>query len=752
MAPDVITRFRICPFCEATCGLAVDLRGRDVVAIRGDRDDVFSHGFVCPKGAALAGLDRDPDRLRQPLVRRGDRHVEVGWEEAFEEVERRLTPIVAQHGASAVGVYLGNPSAHKIDLALYGQVLIKALRTPNVFSASTVDQIPKQVAAGWMFGAYLTIAVPDIDRTDLLVILGANPFDSNGSLWTVPDFPGRLRALQARGGRCIVIDPRRTRTAQAADEHLFVRPGTDAHLLAAVVHTLIAENLVDLGALAPHVNGLDRLAVAFVEFSPESVSSHCGVPAARIRTLARELAGARRAAVYARIGTCTQRFGTTASWLVDVCNVLTGNLDREGGAMFPRAAAFAANTRGRPGMGRGIRTGRRHSRVRGAPEVMGELPVACLAEEIDTPGDGQIRALFTIAGNPVLSTPNGARLARALDALECMVSLDIYLNETTRHADVILPGLSVLEEAHFDVAFPQLSYRNAARYSAPLVTPASERPHEWETLLRLAAIAMGQGAKGDVAALDDWIIAGQVQSATADEHSPLAGRSPDDILAALQPRRGPQRLIDFALRSGVYGDAFGARPDGLSLAKLEAAPHGVDLGPLQPRIPEALRTPSGKIELAPDPLVADLDRVRADISAVPPGMRLIGRRHLRSNNSWMHNLPQLTGGRPRCTLLIHPDDAVRRGLGDGALAQVRSRTGSVVVPVEVSDTMMPGVVSLPHGWGHDAPGARLQLAAVSPGVNSNLLADEDEIDPLSGNAVLNGIPVEVSRSPDSVDP
>lgn len=748
MASDVVTRFRICPFCEATCGLAVDLRGRDVVAIRGDRDDVFSHGFVCPKGAALADLDRDADRLRRPLVRRGGRHVEVSWDEAFDEVERRLTPIIGQHGASAVGIYLGNPSAHKIDLALYGQVLIKALRTPNVFSASTVDQIPKQLAAGWMFGGYLTIPVPDIDRTDLLLVIGANPFDSNGSLWTVPDFPGRLRALQARGGRCIVVDPRRTRTAAAADEHLFIRPGTDASFLAAVVHTLFAESLVDLGALASHVAGIDPLKSAVADLTPERVSDHCGIEAQRIRDLARQLAAAERAAVYARIGTCTQRFGTTVSWLVDVCNVLTGNLDREGGAMFPRSATFAANTRGRPGVGRGIRTGRRHTRVRGAPEVMGEFPVACLAEEIETPGDGQIRALFTIAGNPVLSTPNGARLSQALSSLEFMVSLDIYLNETTRHADVIFPGLSVLEEAHFDVAFPQLSYRNAARYSAPLLAPPADRPQEWETLLRLAAIAMGQGAKGDIVALDDWIIAGQVQSATSDEHGPLAGRSPEDILAAMQPRRGPQRMIDFALRSGVYGDGFGADPDGLSLATLEAAPHGVDLGPLKPRIPEALRTTSGKIELAPAPLVSDLDRLRADLLEDSKGLRLIGRRHLRSNNSWMHNLPGLAGGRTRCTLLIHPSDAAARELADGGLAEVRSRVGCVVVPIEVTDAIMSGVVSLPHGWGHDADGARLGLAAQEPGVNSNILADEEEIDPLSGNAVLNGIPVDVSRPPD----
>lgn len=737
------TKFRICPFCEATCGLAVDMRGDAVIKVRGDEDDVFSHGFVCPKGAAIADLAADPDRLRTPLVRRDGELVEATWDEAFAEVEKRLLPIIAEHGNDAVAAYLGNPSAHKIDLTLYGQVLLKALRTRNIFSASTVDQIPKQLASGLMYGGFLSVAVPDIDRTDYLMILGANPFDSNGSLWTVPDFPGRLRAMQARGGRCVVVDPRRTRTARAADEHVFLRPGTDVHFLAAVVHTLQAEKRIDVGAVAPFVDRLDVLDGLFDAFSPEAVSSTCGVPAETIRRLARELADAERAAVYARIGTCTQAFGTTVSWLVDVCNLLTGNLDREGGAMFPRAAAFAANTRGRPGVGRGVRTGRRRSRVRQAPEVMGELPVACLAEEIETPGEGRVRALFTIAGNPVLSTPNGERLDRALASLDFMVSLDIYLNETTRHADVIFPGLSVLEEAHFDVAFPQLSYRNAARYSLPLVAPPSDRPHEWETLLRLAGIVMGQGPAADVAALDDFVVASQVQGAVADEFGPVCGRDPAEILEALKPRRGPARMIDLALRTGVYGDGFGLHPDGLSLAKLEAAPHGVDLGALAPRMPEMLRTPTGKIDAAPEAIVADLARAREALVAEGAGLRLVGRRHLRSNNSWMHNLPRLAGGRARCTLLIHPDDARERGLDDGAAAIVRSRVGVVEVPVEVSDEIMRGVVSLPHGWGHGREGTRLGLAAREPGANSNALADELEIDPLSGNGVLNGIPVEV---------
>ncbi len=740
------TKLRICPFCEATCGIALAIEGRQVVSVRGDDADVFSHGFLCPKATALSDLDADPDRIRQPLVRRGDKHVPVSWEEAFAEVESRLPAIAAQHGNDAVAIYLGNPSVHNIGLSIYGQALIRSLRTRNIFSASTVDQIPKQLASGLMFGTFMTVAVPDIDRCDFLLILGANPFDSNGSLWTVPDFPGRLRALQARGGRCVVVDPRRTRTARAADEHVFVRPGTDAHLLAAMVHTLFEEDLVHLDHLRDITAGVDELRAVIAPFSPDKMAPLCAVDAATIRRLARDLAKASRAAVYGRIGTCTQELGSVASWLVDVCNVLTGNLDREGGMMFPMAAAFASNTYGPSGSGRGVRTGRRFSRVRKAPEVLGELPVACLAEEIETPGEGQIRALFTVAGNPILSTPNGARLARAFEKLDFMVSLDIYLNETTRHANVIFPGMSPLENPHFDAAFPQFGYRNAARYSPPLFAASEERPREWQTLLHLSAIMAGQGSQADVAALDDLVALSQVQRAIGDPASRVYGRDGNEILQALAPRNGPERIIDLGLRCGPYGDGFGAEPDGLSLAKLEANPHGIDLGPLRPRLPQALRTPSGKIELAPPLLVSDLPRLWSAAAANPAvdSFLLVGRRHLRSNNSWMHNLPGLAGGRARCTLQIHPQDAQRLQLVEGGMARVRGRVGSVEAQVEVTDAIMPGVVSLPHGWGHDVKNTQLRVAAQQPGINSNLLTDEACIDPLSGNAVLNGIPVEVS--------
>jgi len=740
------TSYHVCPLCEATCGLEIRTRGREVTGIRGDEADVFSQGFICPKAYALKELDADPDRLRVPLVRRGGVLAPATWDEAFAEIDRRLGPILREHGRDAVAVYLGNPSAHSMAIGLYAQVLLRALGTRNVFSASTVDQMPKQVAAGLMFGTVLSIPVPDLDRTDYLLILGANPFVSNGSLMTAPDVPGRLRAIRRRGGKVVVIDPRRTRTAAEASAHHFIRPGTDACLLFGIVHTLFAEGLVRLGPLAPHVAGVEQVEALARPFTPEAVTPCCGIDANVVRGLARELAGASRAAVYARIGTCTQEFGTLASWLVDVVNVLTGHLDQVGGAMFAKAASGSANTRGTPGRGKGVRFGRRTSRVRQAPEVYGELPAACLAEEIETPGEGQVRALITIAGNPALSTPNGARLERALAALEFMVSLDIYVNETTRHADVILPGLSPLEQSHYDLALRQLAIRNVATYSLPVFDPPAGQLPEWETLLRLAALVAGQGPAPDTVALDDFVARQRVEHEVASPASPIHGRDAAEIMAALAPRRGPERLLDLMLRTGPYGDAFGANPDGLGLAALEAKPHGIDLGPLAPRIPEVLRTPSGKIELAPEPLVADVARLRAALERPGSPMVLIGRRDLRSNNSWMHNLGVLVKGNPRCTMHVHRADARRLGLADGGRARVVSRTGAIEVPVEVTDAIMPGVVSIPHGWGHDEPDARLRIAAAHAGVNSNRLADELALDPLSGNAVLNGIPVTVERA------
>ncbi|WP_410576376.1 molybdopterin-dependent oxidoreductase [Amycolatopsis sp. lyj-108] len=702
-----------CPLCEATCGLEVTIDEKSLVTrVQGDREDVFSQGYICPKGASLGALHHDPDRLTAPLVKRDGEFVEVTWDEAFAEIDRRLRPIIDEYGKNAVAVYSGNPTVHNAALVLYGRVFFKALGTKNFYTATTVDQMPKHFSSGYLFGDPQAIPVADLDRTGHLLILGANPLVSNGSLMTAADTRGRLRGIQKRGGKIVVLDPRRTRTAQLADEHHAIRPGTDALFLFALVNVLFAENRVDPGE---HVNGVDEVRVLAEPFTPEAVAPATGLDAAEIRRIALELADAERAAVYGRMGTTTQSFGTIASWLVDVVNTLTGNLDREGGVMFPLPALW------RPRRSSPFTSGRWTSRVRGYPEVLGELPVATLADEIETPGEGRVRALVTISGNPALSTPNSARLTEALRQLDFMVSLDVYLNETTRHADVILPGPSPLERPHYDVALYALAVRNVANWTPqPLET---DLPQEWVTLLRMAGIAAGQGPDVDVAAFDT-MVAGETARRTGVDLSLAEGRT------------GPARMIDLMLRGGPYG---------LKLADLEAAPHGIDLGALKPRLPEVLTTASGKVELAPDAITKDVPRLRAELEKTPDGgLLLIGRRHLSSNNSWMHNLTPLVRGGNRCTVQVHPDDASRLGLTDGGLASVTSRAGKLEAPVEVTADVRPGVVSMPHGWGHDVDGTRTRVAAAHAGVNSNLVADETLLDVPSGTAVLNGIPVEVA--------
>jgi anaerobic selenocysteine-containing dehydrogenase len=722
--------------------------GERIGRIRGDVDDVFSKGFICPKGSTLRQLHEDPDRLRRPLVRRDGVHVEVSWEEAWSEVERGLGGVIERHGRESLAVYVGNPTAHSLSAMTFSRAVLTGMGTRNRYSASTVDQMPRHVAAGYVFGSPVAIPVPDLDRTDHLVILGANPYASNGSVCTAPDFPGRIEAIQARGGKVVVVDPRRSRTAEQADEWVAIRPGTDALLLAAMASTLFEEGLADPGVhVAPHLAGLDDVRLALASFTPEWVADATGVDAATIRRLARELAAAPTAAVYGRIGTTTTELGSTASWLIDVVNVLTGNLDRPGGSMFATPVAGGPTTRGVPGRGPGFATGRGRTRVSGHPEVMGEYPVGALAEEIMTPGDGRVRALVTLAGNPVLSTPNSRQLDGALEDLEFMVSVDIYLNETTRHADVILPPPSQLQRSHYDVLLLQFAVRNVANYSEPVLPIDEGAPDEWEILAKLSLIAQGAGAHADPSIVDDLAIAGLARSAVNDVSSPVHGHDADELIAVVSAggRRGPERMLDLMLRSGPFGAGVGATAGGASLDALLEAPHGVDHGALEPRLPEILRTPSGCIELAPEPLIADLARLAAHVDELlDRDLVLVGRRHLRSNNSWMHNIEVLVKGRPRCTLQVHPDDADRLGLRHGAGATVTSRVGSVVAPVEVTDAIRPGVVSLPHGWGHDLPASRLRVAAERAGVNSNVLTDHEAMDPLSGTAVLNGIPVTVA--------
>jgi anaerobic selenocysteine-containing dehydrogenase len=731
---------RACPLCEAKCGIRVEVdpATATVVTVRGDGDDPMSGGYLCPKAYGLKGLQEDPDRLRVPLRRRGDDFEEVGWDEALDAVADRLRAVRERHGPNALATYLGNPNAHDFGSTLYLPGFQRALGTKRRFSATSVDQLPKMVSSWLLFGHPGLFAVPDLDRTDFLLVLGANPLASNGSLLTAPDMPGRLRRLRARGGRLVVLDPRRTETARLADEHLFVRPGSDAFLLFALVHVLFEEGLLAPGRLAEFTRGTDAVRELARGFAPERVAAATGVAPERLRGLARAFAGAERAVCYGRIGTCTQEFGTLASWLVDVVNVLTGNLDRPGGAMFPRPATGPAQEtprqRGRNHYGRWT------SSVRGLPEFAGELPVATLAEEIDSAGEGRIRALVTVAGNPVLSTPNGARLARALAELEFMVSVDIYLNETTRFADYVLPTTTPLERSNYDMLFQALMVRNGAKWSPRGIEPPVAAKHPWQVVTEIAARVNGTTLEAMDELLFTHLLGAAVGPGSACPHL-----SVEEARKALGEVRGPERLLDLMLRAGPYGDRFREAAEGLSLRRVQQAEHGIDLGPLQPRLPAALATASGAIELAPDLVVADVERLRASLAERSRGDRLllVGRRHLRSNNSWMHNVQALAKGPERCTLLVSPDDATRLGLESGGRAKVRSRVGEVVAPVAVSDEMMPGVVSLPHGFGHGAPGVRLRVARDHAGVNSNELTDEAAVDALSGNAVLNGIPVEV---------
>ncbi|HVK72759.1 MAG TPA: molybdopterin-dependent oxidoreductase [Kofleriaceae bacterium] len=733
------TVHRTCTLCEATCGLSIEIGddGRTLGTIRGDAADPFSQGYLCPKAHGLGAFHDDPDRLRAPLIRKGGELVPASWDEAFAAAIAGLDGVRRRHGQDAIAVYLGNPSAHSVDLLLYLPALIRALGTRQRYSASTLDQMPAQVVAAALYGGALTIPVPDVDRTDRLLILGGNPVVSNGSLMTAPDMKGRLDAIRRRGGKVVVIDPRRTETAARADEHVFIRPGTDAYFLLAMIHVLVGEGLVAPGAAAPHLDHLDEVSAIAARFAPERVAARTGIAADTIRRLAREQAAAPTAACYGRVGTTCQEFGTLASWAVQLVNILTGNLDRPGGTMFT-TPAVAPGHRRRPTEKRGPRY---TSRVRQLPEVFGELPIATLADEILEPGEGRVRALLTVAGNPLLSAPGAGRLATALAELDFRVAIDPYVNETTRLADVILPPPSPLERPAYDVALYQLAVRDVARWSPPALPRPAGHPAEWEIALTLAKGLMGMSA-APLAMADDVVTREAVARELADLPAPAP--TADDVMALLGPNGGPERLIDFYLRVGPHGDQLGGRADGLTLDRLRAHPHGLDLGALRPRLPEVVRTVGHRIDLTPPTIVADLARLEDALDRAAPELVLINRRSLRSNNSWMHNLTPLIKGPERCTLRVHPDDAARFGLVAGGRARVTSRVGEVVAPVEITDELMPGVVSLPHGFGHDLPGVRLAVARQHAGVNVNLLSDDALLDRPSGNAALNGVAVAIA--------
>jgi anaerobic selenocysteine-containing dehydrogenase len=730
---------RTCPLCEAMCGLEVHVTDARVSLIRADRADVWSKGYLCPKGTTLGHLHDDPDRLRQPMIREGDRWSPASWDEAFSRCQELLHEVRDRHGPEAITAYIGNPTAHNFSLGRYVGLFMGLAGFRMIYSAGTVDQWPKNVSCALMYGNMWSIPAPDVRRTDYFVVMGANPHASQGSLLACPDLLGEIDRIRARGGKTVVIDPRRTGTATRADEWQPIVPGTDAAFLLAVVQVLFDEHLVDLGDVHDLVAGVDTVRRVARDFTPELVESTCGIDASTIRRLAREIAAAPTAAVYGRIGLCNQEFGTLASWLIDVVSILTGNFDRPGGSMFGNPIAWPLASLPNPQWADGYEFGRWRSRVRGALEVLGQVPVSCLAEEIATPGPGQVAGLISIAGNPVISAPDAGRLDDALPLLECMISVDNWLNETTRHAHVILPGLSALEQPHYDELIWSWAARSAGNFS-PAVFPRDDRPHEWEILTRLGALCAGmRNAEVDVAALDDGYLGALAQA---------KGLDPAAVLAAYTGTRheggGPERLLDLTIRTGPWGDWYGREPDGLTLESFEARPHGIDLGPMIPRAAEVVCTPSGLVELAPEYIVADVPRLRARLDRPREPLVLTSRRHVRSNNSWMHNVKVLVKGKQRCTLLIHPDDAGRVGVVDGGLARVSSESGSVEVPVEVTDEMMLGVVSLPHGWGHDKPDTHMAVAREHAGVNNNLLAPGTFVDEISGNAAVNGIPVEVS--------
>ena len=711
-----------CPLCEAMCGLVIETQGAAVTGIRGDIDDPFSRGHICPKAVALTDLHTDPDRLRTPMIRTGDQWRAVGWDEALDFAANGLTRVQREHGRDAVATFAGNPTVHSLGAMLYYPDFNRSLRTKNRYSATSVDQLPHHVAAATMFGHPLLIPIPDIDRTQHLLMFGANPHASNGSLMTAPDVAKRLKAIRQRGGKIVVVDPRKTETAEHADAHHFIKPAADAFLLAALLHVVFAEGLTRRSRAGDLADGWDTIKELVAPWTPERVADATGIAPAVTRQIARDFALAETAACYGRVGVSMQEFGGLGCWLISALNLVTGRVDEPGGVMFTKPAIDPID--GKAGRYSSSTIGRWKSRVRGLPEFMGELPVATLADEMETPGAGQVRAFVTHAGNPVLSTPNGGRLEKALERLDFMVSIDFYINETTKHAHVILPPVSQLERDHYDLTFHVLAIRNTARYSPPLFAPKPSERTDWQILSALTERMQAGGGWAGFKAR--WVTRAKRQL-------------------------GPRGMVDRGLKAGPYANGGTPSGEGLSLVQLERAPSGIDLGALVPMLPQRLKTANGRIALAPAAITPDLARLEAALArfAAPRNgaLSLIGRRELRSNNSWMHNSERLVRGKRSCTLLMHPADAQSRGLRDGVKATVRSRVGAVDAEVETTEAMMPGVVCLPHGWGHNRKGTRQGVATAHAGVSINDLTDEMQVDALCGTAGFSGTAVRVTALP-----
>ncbi len=685
------SKFRACPLCEAICGLEFQFDDDKLLAIRGDDADPFSRGHICPKGNAILDLENDPDRLRRPMLRNGNAWQEISWDEAFTLAGEKLAATQAQHGADSIGSYLGNPNVHHFGHIAYVPALLKAFRSRNVFSASSVDQWPHQLVNAQMYGHQFLLPIPDIDHTDYFLMLGANPMASNGSLMTVPDVRARIKALTARG-TLVVIDPRKTETAELASVHHFIRPASDVYFLIAFLQALQHAGPARLHAYTGKLTGFETAMAAIAAFPSQDIPAMTGIADETIQNMAHAFYAAQRAVAYGRMGVSVQAHGTLCQWLLQLINLYCGQLDAVGGALVNEAAL--------PITGKGTSPGARsrwHSRVRGLPEFSGELPVSVLHEEITTPGDGQIRALFTSAGNPVLSTPNGVALDAALQQLDFMLSMDIYINESTQHADLILPPASFLTQYHYDSVFNAFAVRRVARLNTPLRERGEDERADWE-------IVNGIGAAYAKAAGKPW-----------------------------QDLPPPKTLIAMGLANGSSG---------LDIAQLQAAEHGIDIGALRPSMLSRLQTESGTIEAAPPLFMQALQALPQQLPKSANGsLQLIGRRDIRSNNSWMHNAPRLVKGKARHHLLMHEDDIFSRGLNDGAHVRVRSGTGEITVELKASRSVMPGVVCLPHGFGHQKQGVRLQHATELAGPSYNDLTDASALDGPSGNAALNGVDV-----------
>lgn len=715
---DGMSKPLVCPLCEAGCGLRIDLEDGRAVKVRPDEDDTFSAGYVCPKGLELLNIDADPDRLRHPVERTKDGFVPIGWDEAFARIGERIGAIRRDFGPDAIAAYFGTVGVHKHGASLMRGPLIDAIGTKNVFGASSQDTGARFVTCHLMYGSNFSVAVPDVDRTDYFLCIGANPLASNGSLMTAPNIRGRIRAIRERGGKVVVVDPRRSETAGASDEHVFIRPGTDAALLLAMIQVLVAEDRVDRQTVIQQGRDFDTIEPKLMDFAPERVASFTGVDAETIRRLAIEFVDAPSSVAYSRMGPGNAEHSTATCYAVELLNIVAGRLDRTGGAMFPTPAidlTFLARAVGADGFNRYT------SRTKGLPEVVGELPSTTLADEIETEGAGQVRALVAYAGNPVRSVPNGRRIASALAQLDFMVAIDIYVNETTRHADLILPPASFLADDHVDLFFANYRVRNGVRWHPPVIERGPDERLDWEILLGIAKVLGG---------------------------GPTAIGPLDKLLNTVGLDLTPSNVVELALRMGRYGDRFLPFSKGLNKKKLQAMPGGIDHGPLEPCLHRRVFHNDKKVRLAPPELLATVDALLERLDEPVNGtLKLIGRRHLRSNNSWMHNLPGLVSGRPRDTLLVHPDDARRLALEDGARAKMKSRIHVGEVTVEVSDEIAPGVVSLPHGYGQREVADHLHVAGAIQGASANDWVDDDIVDPLSGQSILNGVPVELEAEP-----